>query len=319
MEKMPVRKLKAENPFFWDTHRGGWADVGRLVSEHLHAQDGVLYVSAVEDELWQRKSRQGGIPFTEPWVGFMHQMPRHGLNFWDLARIVKEDIWGRSIKHCLGLWTLTDYQRDFLRHLDLPVPVAKVFYPVETPERKFCPERFIAKPVRQVFCIGEFLRNFQFFYDLSAPGYRKVLLKYDQFDEDVKSGRLSLTTNDSVEVMSKVGVEAYDRIFEDNIVFLNLLDAGAVTTIIECIVRGTPILVNRVGGVAEYLGEDYPLYYETHTEATRKLRETALILEAAEYLRTYELKEKLSGEYFLWSLQKTEIYRMLPVPASQLR
>jgi glycosyltransferase involved in cell wall biosynthesis len=312
----PKRKLNAENPFFWKTHRGGWTDVGRLINKHLHTPDGVLYLSAVEDQLWYRKSRKEG-PLEEPWVGFMHQMPRQHLDFWDLDRIVKHDLWNESIKHCRGLWTLTDYQKSYLQHLNVPVPIAKVYYPIETPKRTFSYQKFIANPARQVLCIGEFLRNFQFFYDLEAPGYRKVLLKYDNFDNDLKSQMIKLTINGSVEVRPTVDVEAYDSLFEDNIVLLNLLDAGAVTTIIECIVRGTPVLVNRVGGVAEYLGDDYPFYADTLEEANIKLQDTRLIFEAAKYLKEYNFKKKLTGSYFLSSLQNTAIYRMLPVPRGQ--
>jgi len=310
------RKLNAGELFFWESHRGGWGDVTRLIREHLHTPEGVLCISAVEDELWRRRARGDGA-YKTPWVGFMHQMPHQHLEFWDLERIVKHDLWKESMEHCLGLWTLTDYQKNFLEQLDVPVPIAKVYYPIETPERKFSFERFLAKPVKEVIFIGEFLRNFQFFYDLEAPGYRKVLLKYDNFDLDRKNGKVKVTMNDSVEIRATVDAEAYDVLLEENVVLLNLLDAGAVTTLIECIVRGTPILINRVGGVTEYLGSDYPLYCDTLEEATHKLRNTELIRHGAEYLKHHPLKEKLTGAYFLRSLQETEVYRKLPLPTAQ--
>jgi hypothetical protein len=311
-----TRKLRADHPFFWTHHRGGWGYVGQLIAEQLNAPDGVLYFSAVEHELWRRLLENEG-PITEPWVGFMHQMPRHNLKLWDLERIVKQDIWKESIKHCLGLWTLTDYQKNFLRELKVPVPVAKVYYPTELSDRNFSIEKFAANPAKQIFCIGKYLRNFQAFYDLEAPGYEKVLLKYREFDKDLANKRFSLEMNESVESQEAISVEAYDRLFEDNIVYLNLLDGGAVTTVLECIVRGTPILVNPVGGVVEYLGENYPLYFNTPQEASAKLRDTELISAAAEYLQNHQLKEKLTGEYFLAAFQNTAVYRMLPVPVSQ--
>ena len=55
--------------------------------------------------------------------------------------------------------------------------------------------------------------------------------------------------------------EDYDELLSENIVFVNLVDASAVNTIIECVVRGTPIVVNRLPAVVEILGEMYPLYY----------------------------------------------------------
>lgn len=310
-----TRKLRAEHPFFWDHHRGGWGYVGQLINEHLHTPDGIAYFSCVEHELLARELEGEG-PITEPWVGFMHQLPRHNLKFWDLSRIVKDNIWQESIRHCLGLFTLTEYQKEFLQEL-VPVPVAKLYYPVEVPKVKFSFDKFVANQARRIFCIGLYLRNFQAFYDLDAPGYEKVLLKYPNFDRDLSQGRIRVAMNDSVIMRERIPDEQYDQLLEENLVFLSLADGGAVTTVVECLVRGTPILVNPVGGVIEYLGPDYPLYFETLEEATRKSLDHELIRDAAEYLKNHELKEKLTADYFLESFQNTAIYRMLPVPVSQ--
>lgn len=58
----------------------------------------------------------------------------------------------------------------------------------------------------------------------------------------------------------------YDELLSQNIVFLNLIDCSAANTIIECIVRNTPILVNKLDPVVEYLGKDYPFYYNNLSE-----------------------------------------------------
>jgi hypothetical protein len=66
----------------------------------------------------------------------------------------------------------------------------------------------------------------------------------------------------SVEIIERVTNEDYDKLLTENIVFLNLVDASAVNTLIECIVRNVPIVVNKIEPVVELLGPDYPLYYE---------------------------------------------------------
>ena len=60
----------------------------------------------------------------------------------------------------------------------------------------------------------------------------------------------------------------YDLLLSKNIVFINLINASAVNTIIECIVRNTPIIVNRLPATVELLGELYPLFYNTIADAT---------------------------------------------------
>lgn len=57
--------------------------------------------------------------------------------------------------------------------------------------------------------------------------------------------------------------DEYDQLLTNNIVYINLVDASAVNTIIECIVRATPIIVNNHPAVVELLGKNYPLYFKS--------------------------------------------------------
>ena len=67
---------------------------------------------------------------------------------------------------------------------------------------------------------------------------------------------------DSVNIINKLSNQEYDNLLTENIVFINLIDASAVNTLIECMVRNTPIIINRHPVVVELLGENYPLYYD---------------------------------------------------------
>lgn len=98
-----------------------------------------------------------------------------------------------------------------------------------------------------------------------------------------------------------------------SIVFLNLYDATINTTVVECIGRNTPLIVNRLPGL-EYLGEDYPLFYDTLEQASVIIADDTLLLKGIQYLETLEIKKKLTKKYFLTSLTKTAIYRSLPTP-----
>jgi hypothetical protein len=67
---------------------------------------------------------------------------------------------------------------------------------------------------------------------------------------------------ESVTSIKKLSNNDYDNLLSRSVVFINLEDASAVNTIIECIIRNTPIIVNRLPAVVEYLGVGYPLYYD---------------------------------------------------------
>jgi glycosyltransferase involved in cell wall biosynthesis len=302
----PARKLNAGNLNPWQHHRGGWKFVCGLIAEHLHCEDGIRFIDSVEDEVAKRKI------VTEPWVGFIHQVPKHNLEWFpDLERLLKDEYWKANAQNCLGLFVLSTYVKNYLQSAGCEIPIARVSYPAEPTQRLFSLDRFLARAPRRIVSGGEFLRNFQSYYDLKAPGFSKQLLVHEGF----KWG--SIVQNDSVTQLGRVTDDEYDSLLEDSAVFLNLFDAPANTTVVECIVRNTPLLINRLPGVVEYLGENYPFYYSSIEEAEAKLQQPALFRETSEYLSRSPMQAALTGDSFLSALQNSAIYRSLPLPASQ--
>jgi hypothetical protein len=302
----PTRKLNAGNLNPWQHHRGGWKFVCGLIAEHLHCEDGVRFIDSVEDEVARRRI------VAEPWVGFIHQVPKHNIKWFpDLERLLKDEYWKASVQNCMGLFVLSSYVKNYLQSAGCEVPIARVLYAAEPTQRFFSFNRFLARSPRRIISGGEFLRDFQSYYDLKAPGFSKQLLVHEGFKWEL------IAQNDSVVQLGRVTDDVYDSLLEDSAVFLNLLDAPANTTVVECIARNTPLLINRLPGVVEYLGEDYPFYYSSIEEAEAKLQQPALIRETSEYLSHSSIKAALTGESFLAALQNSAIYRSLPVPVSQ--
>jgi hypothetical protein len=85
------------------------------------------------------------------------------------------------------------------------------------------------------------------------------------------------------------------------------VDASAVNTVIEAIVRNTPILINRLPALEEYLGSNYPLFYENLSEASALL--TPDQLERAHlHLQSMD-RSFLKIDHFLEQYLKSEIYQ----------
>ena len=91
--------------------------------------------------------------------------------------------------------------------------------------------------------------------------------------------------------------EEYDNLLSNNIVFVDLFDASANNAVLECIIRNTPILINKLPAIVEYLGENYPLYFNNLDEVSKILENNDLILQAHEYLKSMN-KSDLSIDYF---------------------
>jgi endoglucanase len=297
------RKLKLDNTPLWPHHRGGWTAAVNMIYENLRAEDGILFVPAVEELI------ANDTVLTEPWVGFVHQVPRTTLKWYpDLERLLSHPNWIQLAACCQGIFTLSTYLRDYLISKGLTVPVSRIFYPIESPAISFSLHRYAATKLPNVLFVGEYLRNHQAFFDLTARGHRKILLAPDQF---------KLVVPANVEVRGRVTDLEYDDLLTSSVVFLNLIDAPANTTVIECIVRNTPLLINRLPGVVEYLGEDYPLYYRDIEEADDMLADYHMIARAENYLQSLAIKKELTPEAFLAAIARSAIYRALPVPRSQ--
>lgn len=117
---------------------------------------------------------------------------------------------------------------------------------------------------------------------------------------------------DSVTVIGELSNTEYDNFLTENIVMINLIDASASNTIIECIMRNTPILVNKLDAVVEYLGEDYPFYYDTFDEAAEKLNDIDQIRAAYDYLSNKD-KSFLSVNNVVASIVASDIFNSLNI------
>jgi hypothetical protein len=163
--------------------------------------------------------------------------------------------------------------------------------------------------------IGFQMRRISSIYKLKVPNYKKVWLtgsssikqSYMKLILDFKENNIT----NYEEVMEDVSMlyfdnfNQYDSLLARNIVFVDLYDAACNNTVVECIIRNTPIIINKVGGVSEYLGDDYPLYFTELSDVPKILNNTQKIIQAHSYLANMN-KDFLDINYF-----KTELMNSL--------
>lgn len=111
---------------------------------------------------------------------------------------------------------------------------------------------------------------------------------YNQIESDIGS----------VEVLEHLNNDDYDDLLSESVVFINLIDCSACNTILECMVRNVPILVNRLPAAEEYLGKEYPLFYDDIFHAGELLRDEKAIASAHRYLAKRD-KSFLAIERFI--------------------
>lgn len=312
-----------------DTHRSGWTDVLRILSR-LHHDQGVMFDGFVDTSFAFNRPPSGSLPYRAPWIGFLHCPQNMPTWFqYEIApqTVFKKRAWIESLSQCRGIFCLSEYHRKWLA-TQVRVPVVNLVYPTEAPELMFSMERYSANPDKKIVQIGWWLRRLNSIFQLPAKNIRKVMLhlnrsfvdKFLEKERALMSQGLRLAPDqsslpialDSVEVINYLPHDAYDRLLSENIAFMHLYDTSANTAIIECIVRATPLLINPLAAVQEYLGPDYPFYFSTLEEAARMAEDAELIAQAHEYLKNAPIRERLTHEYFLRSFVESDIYRGLP-------
>ena len=352
----PNGKINLQNQKSFQCHRSGWNFVIDTLKQ-LHNHKGILFDGFIEhnfawkhttsevrppDVLEKMKkdgtfdnlatSEEKGItPYNEPWVGFIHNpqnMPEWFHYQESPQTIFAKKIWRESLKHCLGLFTFSEYHANWLRE-QTGKPVSTLFHPTEFPGITFDFQSFIKNPRKKIIQIGWWLRRLNSIYQLPVPknnpmnyekirlvplffgnahSYLKELMEREQQEYNLQiNPEYADNTNEIIHVSN----HDYDNLLSENIAMVHLYDANANNVVIECIARTTPLLINPLPAVVEYLGKDYPMYFMNLQEAAMKAQDTTLIYDTHEYLKNSEIRKKITDKYFIKSFEESEVYKLI--------
>lgn len=324
-------KINLRGQYSYNHHRSGWGYVLDLLSDY-HREDATVMDSWLERTFaWekQKNAQLRLIPYREPWVGVMHHPPNTPSWFSDQANpyaIIQSKEFQDSLPMCKGLYVLSKYHADFLKCFIKNVPVEVIYHPTEIPKTKFSFDKFVSNNNKKLINIGYWLRKLSSIYQLDVDQgiYQKIRLlpattwvppHIIENILDIEAGFRKTTLTDemkrSVIDVRHMPNEDYDELLSKNILFVDLYDASANNCIIECMVRATPVLVNPLPAVVEYLGLEYPFYFSNLADASKKLRNHDLIKAAHEYLTKSEITEKVTSEYFLKTIREGGIWKSL--------
>ncbi len=306
-----------------------------------HPREGVrsgpeLY-AALRSKLWGERitsQERRYVPIREPWVGVLHNpfgMPEWFYPDHSPEVIFSKSVWLESMETCLGLFALSEDHAAQMRRVT-GKPVSVLYLPSEIPELVFNFERFLDNESKKVVQIGWWLRRQTAIDYLPVPdsnkyGYRKVRLvprfasnAYEQIEAmrslefqryGVPSAAVGEEEVGDVEVLMHLPNDQYDELLSCNIAMVQLEAASANNAVVECMARGTPLLVNRLPAVIEYLGKNYPLYYDDLQDASRKLMDLGRLKAAHEYLLSWENRKWLDPAFFRQSMEQSEVYQLL--------
>lgn len=265
----------------YKSHRSGWKHVVKGLSTlERPFRHGLLFDSCVDRTfLWANDvlSRESLIPYTESWLGIIHHTFSNQCGHNNCSTLFNTPKFIESLHFCKGLIVMSEYLSEQVKYALPPlysnIPITVVKHPTEfVPiDKCFHPSLFYGT----VTHIGNFMRNKQAFIELDVNGWKKQLLNNANAKIGLSCGNGCLAVGGGGNVINEceysigpLDDKEYDELLTRTVVFVNLYDASACNTILECIVRKTPIIVNRHPAVIEYLGAEYPGLYSSLNEVS---------------------------------------------------
>ena len=170
---------------------------------------------------------------------------------------------------------------------------------------------------KKIYHIGWWLRNFKTFIKFKQPdGYEKVILiKNDFINQWNEISKYHDITN--ITLRYEIPNEEYVNIFANSCIFIDLEDASANNVILECLKYNTPFITRRMNSIEEYVGRDYPLFFNNKKELSQLNNESkfiSLVKEAHNYLINLN-KNHVSLETFnkkmIYDIEKLQINESL--------
>ena len=316
-----------EHQISFYSHRSGWNYVIDALSE-LHNDNGVHFDGFLENTFVWKKHKlltNKTLPYNKPWIGVFHNPPNMPCWFSDNGAypnmILSDYIFKQSLAYCKGIYVLSQYHANYLKLFIPEIPINVLHHPTDIPQNVFTYDKFITNQNKFVVNIGWWLRKLNSFFLLNSPYKKLQILPIDKcksvvtrlrsIEKTVCDINITDAEYNSVEFTEQLTNEEYDELLSKNIVYLNLYDSSANNAIIECIARGTPLLVNKLPAIVEYLGEEYPFYFDNEQEANQKLNDLNLIRKTHEYLITFEKQKFILIDNFIEDFKNSTIYKNL--------
>jgi len=151
--------------------------------------------------------------------------------------------------------------------------------------------KFINKS-KNFYHIGWWLRNFTSFFNFHLPyGYNKLILVKQEFKETFNEKFTDIDS--SIKIIYELNDNEYKKIFNNSCIFCDLADCVANNLVLECIKYNTPIIIRRLPSIEEYLGANYPLFFNDDSDLLKFKDAENLnnkIIEANVYLKNMNKK-----------------------------
>lgn len=303
-------------------HRFGWNAAVKVLKDKFHDDSSDIALDDfVEFSFFAKpETTKDILPYTFKWIGFLHHPSNVTFPFdvkFGAPALFASEKFQKSLDNCKCLITLSEtLARDARVLLERTPhknkPIITLNYPTNLEVKKFNIDAFRKTP--KVVMLGWWLRKMESLYKLKTSHPKFFMLGSSEWARGQHDLALKLYnekrlsnikwSEPDASVLPWLSGDMYDNFLSSCVVFQDLIDTSANSAVIECIASQTPVLVNYHSAVIEYLGRDYPLYYDSIEEASEKLANERIIIEAHEYMGQKEIRQRISYDTFALEFEK---------------
>jgi len=207
---------------------------------------------------------------TQKWIGMVHLTPTSPEGAENINTILKNSTFVENFKNCKNILTFTNYLKLYIENTFKFNNLNSLHHPIYINIKdKFSITDYINNNDKKIIQIGQQLRILKTFYLLKFSNHTKLWLTGISNANDNKQLLNRAKSELNIENITDYNVNTlfvdntiYDNLLKNNVLFMHVYDSSANNAILEAIVYETPIVCNRHPAIEEYLGKDYPLFFD---------------------------------------------------------
>ena len=301
-------------------HNDAYAQATTLLKTHIHCNKSKIYfVTSVEVAMCDFKQ----ILRDNKWIGIIHSSLEHDEHYYvpDLKSLCSDERYDDYMRNCLGLFTLTTHQAEYLReNLKFKIPITRLFYPFVMPtiDLTYFPFIPLVAKTNLVF-IGSYARDYRYFIEIETS-LREVCLGPNLIEKQRLETFNQTCCHDNRKILilaERLNDLDYERMLHESIIFLSIKYEGAANTILlECIARNVPILVPSIQSCLDYVGHEYPLLYTPGQINFDQLTNVANLEKCVTYLQNMD-KSVFSLKQFCNDVKTSLVFKSIAPISNQ--
>lgn len=226
-------------------------------------------------------------------------------------------------KHCKGLFFMCEYEARVFQHffdeVGIDVTCDFLYHPIQTHDVMFSFDSYVSNTNKMLIQSGMHMRKnstpFIVADNLIGDDITVGITPWNdrnqhEFQQEIKINKLTFRDPESVHKFQLLDYNQYLKLYKNNIFLLDTWSVTACNLVLDCISTNAPVIINRCEANREYLGDEYPLFFDHVDQIANLVTDLSLLQSAHDYLKRMD-KHKLSLQSFKNTFLTSKIYQNL--------